>query len=170
MITGVLSCDLSSAFDLIDHSILSKKLEFYGVKGPELKLLESYLSNWQQFVEIDTFRSNLVKNLPCSCIQGSKLSGLLYTIYTLEIPLVQKIMTDPILYKAITGIDTPKIKVPKHDVDTFVDDSFNCIAFNSTSMIKTYLEKYYELLHSFYNANMLKINPEKNPANVCKQS
>ena len=76
MITGVLSCDLSSAFDLIDHSIPCKKLDFYGVKGPELKLFRSYLSNWQQFVEIDTFRSNTVKNLPFrglnyldSCIQ-----------------------------------------------------------------------------------------------------
>ena len=108
MITGVLSCDLSSAFDLIDHCILSQKLEFYGVKGPELKLLKSYLSNWQQFVEIDTFRSNTVKKLPCSCIQGSKLSGLLYTIYTCEIPLIQKIMKDPALYRGHNRDRPPK--------------------------------------------------------------
>ena len=161
MISGVLSCDLSSAFDLIDHRILSQKLEFYGVKGPELELLNSYLSGWQQFVEIDTFRSNIVKNLPCSCIQGSKLSGLLYTIYTCELPLVQKIMQDPSFYKAITGTDPPNFKVPKHEVDTFVDDSFNTIAFDTPNKIKIYLEKFYELMHSYYNSNRLKINPQK---------
>ena len=160
-ITGVLSCDLSSAFDLIDHKILCKKLEFYGVKGPELKLLESYLSNWQQFVEVDTFRSNLIKNLPCSCIQGSKLSGILYTIYTCEIPLVKNLMKNTPLYRAITETDPPNFKAPKHDIDTFVDDSFNTIAFEPSAKIKTYLEKYYELMHSYYNANMLKINPQK---------
>ena len=58
-------------------------------------------------------------------------------------------MKDPILYKAIIGIDTPKLEVHKHDVDTFVDDSFNCIAINSTAIVKPYLEKYYELMHSF---------------------
>ena len=161
MITGVLNCDLSSAFDLIDHKILGQKLKYYGIKGPELKLFESYLSNWQQFVEIDTFRSNIVKNLPCSCIQGSKLSGLLFTIYTCEIPLVQKIMKDPILYKAMTGTEPPNFKIPKHETDTYVDDSFNTIAFDSPPKIKTYLEKFYDLMHSYYNANMLKINPQK---------
>ena len=161
MVTGVLSCDLSSAFDLIDHRILCKKLEFYGIRGPELKLFESYLGNWHQFVEIDTFRSNTIKNLPCSCIQGSKLSGVLYTIYTCEIPFVKNLMKNPTLYRAITGMDPPKFRMPKHEVDTFVDDSFNTIAFEPSAKIKTYLEKYYELMHSYYYANMLKINPEK---------
>ena len=42
MITGVLNFDLSSCFETIDHKILGQKLEFDGVKGPELKLLKSY--------------------------------------------------------------------------------------------------------------------------------
>ena len=62
VITGILSVDLSSCFETIDHKILAKKLEFYGVRGMELKLLKSYLDNWHQFVEVDTFRSNTVKN------------------------------------------------------------------------------------------------------------
>ena len=46
-------------------------------------------------------------------------------------------------------------------MDTFVDDSFNTIAFDSHTKIKLYLDKFYDLMHSFYNSNRLKINPQK---------
>ena len=161
LITGALSCDLSSCFEIVDHRILEKKLEFYGIKGVELELFKSYLSNWQQFVEVDTFRSNLIHNLPVSCIQGSKLYTFLWTIDSLETPLVQKLMKNPKLYKAVTGLDPPNMKMPKHESNTFVDDSFSTIGFEPSAKIKTYLEKYYNLMESFYNSNKLKINPQK---------
>ena len=94
LVTCVLSTDLSSAFDTIDHQILAQKLEFYGIKGAELRLLKSYLNGWQQFVETDCHRSNLAECPPASCIQGSKLSGLIYNIYTCEVPLIQNLMKD----------------------------------------------------------------------------
>ena len=39
---AILSSDLSSAFDLVDHSILLKKMEFYGVVGKEAKFFKSF--------------------------------------------------------------------------------------------------------------------------------
>ena len=44
----------------------------------------------------------------------------------------------------------------------FVDDSTSVIAFNNTNIMKDYLTDYYNVLHEYYNANRLKLNPDKN--------
>merc|ERR1712240_36348 len=95
-ITGCLITDMSKAFDTIDHLTLLMKMEYYGIRGTELEIFKSYLINRQQFVEIDTHRSKTRTSNPCSVIQGSKLSGILYTIYTNEIPQLYTLMQDNI--------------------------------------------------------------------------
>ena len=42
--------DLSKAFDTVDHVILIKKLNHYGVKGKNLLWFKSYLNNRRQFI------------------------------------------------------------------------------------------------------------------------
>ena len=81
-IVGVVITDMSKAFDTIDHFTLLTKMEYYGIRCPSLEIFKSYLTNRKQFVEIDTCRSSLKNSLNCSIIQGSKMSGILYTIYT----------------------------------------------------------------------------------------
>ena len=61
----------------------------------------------------------------------------------------------------MTGMDPPNFRLPNHEVESFVDDSFSTIAFEKSAKIKTYLEKYFALMLSYYNILMLKINPEK---------
>ena len=44
--------DLSKAFDTLDHEILLRKLDNYGIQGNASKLIESYLSDRKQYVSV----------------------------------------------------------------------------------------------------------------------
>ena len=51
--TCVVFCDLSKAFDALDHEMLLWKLEyFYGIRGLPHKLLTSYLQDRQQYTVV----------------------------------------------------------------------------------------------------------------------
>ena len=98
-IVGVIITDLSKAYDTVDHFTLLAKLEYYGIRGQSLDIFKSYLEDRYQLVEIDTNRSQLKKSLDCSVVQGSKMSGILYTIYTNEIPMINKLINNDIFEK-----------------------------------------------------------------------
>ena len=52
--TCTIFCDLSKAFDTIDHDVLLwKSNNFFGIRGLPLKLLASYLQGPQQYTVID---------------------------------------------------------------------------------------------------------------------
>ena len=160
LITTTLLTDLSAAFDTVDHEILLSKLSHYGIVGNENILLKNYMSNRKQFVQIDTFRSDTLDSLNCSVVQGSKLSGILYNLYTNEIPLLHEFMIRK-EKNPFKVIHNPKYKKVDHLTVNFVDDSTNLISFKETNDIKAYISQYYEILHQYYTANKLKINSDK---------
>ncbi len=136
------------------------KLEFYGIQGSELVIFKSFLSERSQYVAIDTFTSEIMDCPPCSVVQGSKLSAVLYTIYTNEIPLLHTLMSQDIYYN-LTNTPTPIIKDIKHTTVNYVDDSTSTISSKTASELQTYLNHFYKLLESYYNNNFFKMNPDK---------
>ena len=153
--------DLSSAYDLVDHKILLAKFKFYGVQDHSLKLLESYLADRKMFVEVQTYRSQDIQMEPVSVIQGSKLSSFFYTIYTLEVPELDKLMKDPEKYEELVGKPIPNYQEIEHSTTNYIDDSNSVICGPDEDLVTEYIQDYYDLLVRYYNLNRLKINGSK---------
>lgn len=73
-------CDLSKAFDCIDHTILLKKLKKYGVDGVVYLTIKDYLTNRHQVVSVKGAISQEV-HVERGVPQGSVLGPLLFIIY-----------------------------------------------------------------------------------------
>lgn len=77
---AVTLCDLSRAFDCVSHRLLLRKLSLYGIRGPPLSLLRSYLMDRKQCVVVDGLRSDFL-SVKQGVPQGSILGPLLFIIY-----------------------------------------------------------------------------------------
>ena len=69
--------DLKKAFDTVDHCRLIRKMSTYGI---DTKLIESYLTNRNQYTEIKEVKSK-PSIIECGVPQGSILGPLFFLIY-----------------------------------------------------------------------------------------
>ena len=137
-------CDLTKAFDTVNHDILISKLEFYGIIGRTGELIKSYFSNWYQRVTIKILHASncisaweLVKN---GAPQGSILDPLLFLFYINDLPQLVKDVALPIL---------------------FADDTSFLITNSSSLDMNQDLKLVLEITQIWFKSNIMLLNYDK---------
>ena len=86
----------------MDHKILKKKLELYGIKGCNLRWFERYLSNRKQLITYGDKQTN-IETITCRIPQGSILEPLLFLIFDNDLHKMA-IYLDPIMFVDNTNL------------------------------------------------------------------
>ena len=77
--------DLSAAFDTVDYDILLRRMHLsFGLDGPALSWIRSYLHGRSQYVRLGMQKSS-VMHPPCGVPQGSVLIPILFIMYTADL-------------------------------------------------------------------------------------
>ena len=130
--------DFSKAFDTIDHDILLKKLELYGIRGHMNSWFKSYLSNRRQYVEINEFRSP-ESQIKLGVPQGSILGPILFLLYISD------------LYKSSNKLNFVH----------FADDSTVYSKGKNINDLVTMTNQELSKVEAWLNANRLSLNVNK---------
>lgn len=135
---GGLFLDLKKAFDTLNHDILLKKLECYGIRGIANNVLKSYLTNRKQFVQVGDGRSSLLP-ISVGVPQGSNIGPLLFILFINDIARLD-LNGKPRLFA-----DDTALFYPNKDIHTII----------------ALMEKDLQTLNNFFNTNLLSLNPTK---------
>jgi len=137
--------DLSKAFDTLDHKILLHKLQFYGFDNISLLWFQNYLTNRQQYVQVEDFTSHL-QPICTGVPQGSILGPLLFIIYVNDIHYASNI------FKLTMYADDTTLLAPL--------SVLNC-NIKSNNICSDYLNKELEKIHNWFSVNKLSQNVTK---------
>ena len=139
-------CDLTKAFDTVNHGILMSKLEYYGVGGKMSNLIRSYLSNRYQRVAIKSLHNatctsarELVKH---GVSQGSIFGPLLFLFYINDLPQLVEDIAFPVLYD---------------------DDTSFLISNDTLEGMNQDVKQVLHKTHKWFRTNVMLLNCEKAP-------
>ena len=79
-IIGMVMVDFRKAFDLVDHTLLLKKLRHYKISDETLLWFSSYLLNRKQKVVIDNIEST-TENIVCGVPQGTIGTVVIFNVH-----------------------------------------------------------------------------------------
>ena len=127
--------DLKKAFDTVDHNILVKQLEHYGIRGLAKNWVCSYLENRRQYVCINDSNSECL-DVKCGVPQGSILGSALFILYVNDMCIVSKSL------KSILFADETNLFYAGKDLDE----------------VCTIISRELNILHIWFQVNKLSLN------------
>ena len=145
--------DQSTAFDIVDHKTLIRKLKSIGLSESSLSLMSDYLNDRRQTVCVETFTSEYLHSNPLSVIQGSGLSCILYLIYTMDLPIIFSDKVKTTLEDTVNNTEA--------EATTYVDDTtVNMYKTEGVTLQQTLDDNMYKL-EQYMSANKLVMNCDK---------
>ena len=137
-LTAVCSFDITKCFDTINHSILLRKMEYYGLQSENIKWFKSYLNEREQMVSCHNTVSGK-STISIGVPQGSVLGPLLFLIYVNDI----------------------NRHVHLGACNLYADDTLVYCNGSTMSELKHNIQQCVSDIHEWYDKNKLVINKSK---------
>ena len=160
--SGVMMIDLSAAFDLVDHSILLKKLDLFGFDQATVTWFWSYLTGRSQCVYVDGKLSDL-EPVDCGVPQGSVLGPLLYILFVNDLPEVVHGHAGQVV-PGQGGQGHAKFNLVCSECGglcCYVDDSTYSYSSSDPATLSATLSEQYKKLAEYMGDNKLVVNADK---------